>query len=262
MDREPGKILTLESAAEDQPLHLVLRHGQREKNCLPGVVDRGEGHIHQAVAVLVIRKVTAVIELFQAHPIVIHNTIGRNRPPVPGNQEHSGLCSIQLFQFLHGGAAVQVQVVIPSDLLQVGEVGDHRSLLAAKGQVDEVGHIGSAQSIRHPLELCQFSVRETVQPLDKVVQLIRIDPCSLQALEDGARALDLLHRAVPGQRVPDAQGLQHPDGAVVLVRRDGEGDGDQAVFQVVCVIECCSDLHGINLRFCMTAAPYRAISTA
>ena len=139
---------------------------------------------------------------------------------------------------------MEVQVVIPADLLQVGKVGDHRGLLAAEGQVDEVRHIGSAQFIYHPLKLCQLAVRETIQPLGQIVQFIHIDLTSLQAFQRRDGALDLICHTVSGLWVPNVQRLQHPDGAVVLVRRDGEGDGDQAVFQVVCVIECCSDLHG------------------
>ena len=77
---------------------------------------------------------------------------------------------------------MEVHVVIPANLLQIGKICDDRGLLAAEGQVDEVSHIGEAHLYRHPLELGQLPVRKTVQPLDQVVQLVHIDFAPFQAL--------------------------------------------------------------------------------
>ena len=186
-----------------------------------------------------------VIDLLQLHSVVIDHAVGGDLAGcVVEDQIQCCLACIQSFQLLHGdAAAMQVHVVIPAYLLQVGKVCDDRGLLTAEGQVDEVGHIGSPQLIGHPLELCQLVVGKTVQPLNQVIQLVHIDLASLQTLENGNRTLEFFHRAVPRPRVPDVQCLQHLDGAVILIRRDGKGNGHKAIFYVACVIQGRSDLH-------------------
>lgn len=81
----------------------------------------------------------AVIEFFQLHPIVIDHAVGGHIPIRVTDKLQSKMPGVQLFQLFGGGApAVQGQIMIPPDLVQIGEVGNDRCLLAAEGQVDEI----------------------------------------------------------------------------------------------------------------------------
>ena len=158
---------------------------------------------------------------------------------------------------------MEVHVVIPANLLQVGKVRNDRGLLTTKGQIDEVGHIGESHFRCHSLELGQLPVRKTVQPLDEVIQLVHIDSVSLQAFQTGNAAFDLLHHTILCPRVSDIQRLQHLDRVVVLILRDGEGDSDQAIFQVISVIQSRFDPHAptpfrsVFLLWCAYSHPRR-----
>ena len=77
---------------------------------------------------------------------------------------------------------MQVHVVVTAYGLQIGEVRDHRGLLAAEGQVDKVCHIPKIQLFRHGLKLRGLTNIKAVQPLCQVVQLVQIDGEHLHSL--------------------------------------------------------------------------------
>ena len=122
--------------------------------------------------------------------------------------------------------------MVSSNTLQVGKIRDDRDLLTGEGQVDEVDDIGIVIADSRTLELCQLLVREAVQPLGQIVQLIQIDPAPLQPLQDGRAILDLLHLAVTVDGISDLQCLQQLQTVAVFLLRDGEGDGRLSVFRV------------------------------
>ena len=92
-------------------------------------------------------------EYYAEHGLsLIH--IFTNLKEVVLNQQDSGFHSVQLFQFFHAGTpAMDVHVVITANLFQICEVRDHRRLLAAEGQVDEILHAGEMQFFNHRLKL-------------------------------------------------------------------------------------------------------------
>lgn len=70
---------------------------------------------------------------------------------------------------------MDVHVVITANLFQICEVRDHRRLLAAEGQVDEILHAGKIQLFSHRLKLRNLAHSKAVQPLCQIVQLIKVD---------------------------------------------------------------------------------------
>ena len=122
--------------------------------------------------------------------------------------------------------------MVSSNTLQVGKIRDDRDLLTGEGQVDEIDNVGIVIADSRTLELCQLLVREAVQPLGQIVQLIQIDPAPLQPLQDGRAILDLLHLAVTVDGISDLQCLQQLQTVAVFLLRDGERDSHHAIFRV------------------------------
>ena len=65
--------------------------------------------------------------------------------------------------------------MLPPNLLQVGEVSDHRGVLTAEAQVDKVLDIRQLQLVGHGLELGVFALAEALQTLGEIVQFVQID---------------------------------------------------------------------------------------
>jgi len=154
--------------------------------------------------------------------------------------------------------------MVAADGGEVGEVGDDRGLLAAKGQVDEILQLEQLQLVCHRLKLCGLAGVEAVQPLGKIVQLLHIDHKHLRSFQDGVEAVDLRHLAVRLDRVTDLQCLQQLHAVGVLVMGDGERDGRHAIFWVMRIAKHRLYHHVSSTPFSKfkTASPYLAISSA
>ena len=133
-------------------------------------------------------------------------------------------------------AAVQRNDVVLPDLLQIREAGNHRGLLTAKRQVDEVLDMGQVQLVGHGLELGGLFCAEAVQPLRQIVQLIHIDQRVLEHFQYAVRAVQFIHHAVPISGKAQLHRLEHFDGLIVLVIRDREGNSGLTILRVLGIV--------------------------
>ena len=138
--------------------------------------------------------------------------------------------------------------MIFSDLLQIGEVCDHRRLLAAEGQVDKVPDVSQVELFRHCLKLRPLITPEAVQPLRQIVQLIHIDRLPFQPLENGIAVCEFVHLAVLPDRIPDFQGGQHLHGMVIFLSGQRKGNSGDAVLRMGRITEYRVKLH-FSLRY-------------
>ena len=124
-----------------------------------------------------------------------------------------------------------------ADFLQIREVGDHRCLLAAERQIDQIPHIKKPVFDGGRLEFSLFLRVKAVQPLGEIIHFVEIDRHLLQPLEDRPVSDDLVHPAVPLQRIPQAHALEHIDHAGIVLLPDWEGNGGLPVFRDTCVAD-------------------------
>ena len=191
-----------------------------------------------------------IVDLFQLHAIAVHHAIGGDCPGAALDQVEGRGQPVYLFERIHRHtAAVDGQGMVFPRLLQLGEVGDDRGPLAAKGEVDEILDVRQAQLAGHGLELFALTLAETAQPLGQVVQLVHVDALGHQPLEDGVLAVQRLHPAVLGGGGTDIHGLQQINGVVILGVRDREGDGDLPVSWLGLVAEDRFEDHAEHFLF-------------
>ena len=206
---------------------------------------------------------TAAIDLLQFHAVVVGHPVGRDCALFAVDQLQRFRPPIQGVVLLHRHhAAADVQAVIPANLFQIGEVRDHRGLLAAEGQVDKILNIRQIPLCRHTLELRSLLLVEAVQPLGKVVQFVHSRISLFQLPENRKAAVHLDNTAVLPQRVPDFQALQQFHRMVILAARNGERYGDLPIFRVGAGSEYSFHNHVSVLPIRITSGPYRTVTTA
>ena len=222
----------------DGPEDLAVRAGEVQHFAAGRLTNARQGQRYHAVPIVVFRQVAAIVDLLQLHAVVIDHAVGGDHPSAALDEVQGLLRPIQRLVFLFGRrTAVECQTMVFSDLFQVGEVGDYCGLLTAECEIDEVFDVGQAQGGRHGLELDDLVIIEAVQPFGQVVQLVHVDGLTRQAVQDGDGKEGFVYPAVLGCGVADAQAVQQLNGGIVLVIRDGEGDGGRAVFRVALVTE-------------------------
>lgn len=168
-----------------------------------------------------------IVDLLQLHAVAVHHAVRGDHPGGSLDQVEGHRTVIQPFKRLHRhGITADGQGVDFADPLQIGEIGDHGGSLAAKRQVDEIPDAGQVQLAGHGFKFDILALREAVQPLGQIIQLIHVDALGGQPVEDGVRAVQPIHLAVLGGGGADAHILQQLNSVVVLAVRDGEGDGD------------------------------------
>ena len=178
----------------------------------------------------------AVIGLIHLHAVVIDYAVAGDRSSAAVDEQDRGFRTVQILQLLNtGSTAVEIHVMLTTDLLQIGEVRDDRCLLTAEGQVDEVFQLKQLQLACHGLELRGLANIEALQPLCQIVQLIQIDTEVLRDFQDRVETVDCHHFAILFERVADLQCFDHLDALVILLFGDGERNCCNAVFGVVSI---------------------------
>ena len=160
---------------------------------------------------------------------------------------------------------MDVHVVITANLFQICEVRDHRRLLAAEGQVDEILHAGEIQLFSHRLKLRKLAHSKAVQPLCQIVQLIKVDLGAYQPIQHRPGTVERVQAAVGFRGIADLQCLQQRNAVVVLISGNGKRDRRNTVFRVVGVAQNCFHHHIASPYFpskFKIASPYLARSRA
>ena len=152
-----------------------------------------------------------------------------------------------------------------ANLFQICEVRDHRRLLAAEGQVDEILHAGEIQLFSHRLKLRNLAHSKAVQPLCQIVQLIKVDLGAYQPIQHRPGTVERVQAAVGFRGIADLQCLQQRNAVVVLISGNGKRDRRNTVFRVVSVAQNCFHHHIASPYFpskFKIASPYLARSRA
>ena len=170
----------------------------------------------------------------------------KNEGFVITNFHSGGVFHTMLMIALRSTAVYGQDMAFPNPF-QIREVGDHRGLLAAERQVDEVLDAGQVQFEGHGFKLGVLTIGKAVQPFGQIIQFIHIDALGIQPVEDGVRAFQPHHPAVLGGRGANANVLQHTDDEVIIAVRDGEGDRDLPVSWAGLAAEDCFENHSEKL---------------
>ena len=198
----------------------------------------GQAKHQDCVLVLIQWEVLAIIDSAELHTVVVDHTIRGDGAVTVADQQQCSFIPVHILQFFTGGgAAVHIQIMAAADFLQIREVGDHRCLLAAECQVDQMPHIEKAEPDSGRLEFCLFLRVKAVQPLGEVIHLIQIDCHLLQPLENRPVSTDLIHPAVSLQRISQTHALEHIDHAGIVLLPDWERNGGLPIFWSVCVAD-------------------------
>ena len=206
-------VLTLIAASSKRPLQ-TLPAGGKEKPCSwgihVGVRFMGQAQQKDTVPILIQGEIPPIIDRAELHPVVVNHAIRCDGSVTVADQQQCSFISVHVLQlFAGGGAAVHIQEMAAADLLQIREVSDHRCLLAAERQVDQMPHIEQSVFDGGRLEFCLFLRVKAVQPFGEVVHLIEVNRHFLQPLEDRPVSADLIHPAVPLHRISQAHALEH-----------------------------------------------------
>lgn len=124
-------------------------------------------------------------------------------------------------------------------LFKIRKIHNHRCLVTAKSQVDEIGYLCKTVAFCCGLELYLFIGRKSVKTFCQVVQLIQIDLLACQDIQNRPIAFNTFHHAVWGKFASYMEHFQHPRNVSVLILWDGEGNRYHPVFHMVLIGQNC-----------------------
>ena len=125
-----------------------------------------------------------IVERLQFQAVVIDHAVGGDRSCFVLEQIQGRHPAINLVVLCrrHSTAVYGQGMAFPNPL-QIREVGDHRGLLAAECQVDEVLDAGQVQFEGHGFKLGVLTIGKAVQPLGQIIQLVHVDGLAVQPFE-------------------------------------------------------------------------------
>ena len=168
-------------------------------------------------------EMCAVIMLLQLHSVIIDHTVAGDCATATVNEQDGSFFSVQILQFLcPGTAAMQIHVMVTAYRIQIGEVRDYSGLLTAEGQVNKIRDTLELKLIGHSLELSCLSKIKAFQALGKVVELIYVDYCILEAFQHRPSSIDLFYLQIGLHRIANFQIFEESDAVVVFVVGNGE----------------------------------------
>ena len=177
---------------------------------------------------------------FEPKIVVENHAARRDGSCARGNEVADQLLAVQMVQNIYRcRAAVGVHIVILTRFVEVLEVRDDRRLLAAEGQIDEAGYILETELVRHCLKLRLLIAPIPLDAPGEEVQFVDVDLLTLQHVQCGRRAVELIDAAVSFGDAADPQLLQHLHAVGVLIIGDGQRDRHLPVFRVIGVTQYC-----------------------
>ena len=132
----------IDTSAKQRPLNLLCCGGEIQVfwilHFCKSLLGCDRQH-HETIVIGTRGKLMPVVVLLQHHAVVVDHAIGGNHPTA-ALDEPEGLCfTIYRLVLVHRHpTAVQRHDVVLPDLLQIGEAGNHRGLLTAKGEIDKI----------------------------------------------------------------------------------------------------------------------------
>ena len=121
-------------------------------------------HFHDAgLRNPVLRELFSVVDRFQLHTVVIHDAELRHCSRLASYQRLRNLLAIQPFKLFRVCRAVDGQIVLSPDLLQIAEVRNDRHFACAERQVDQLVRRTKAESLRRSRKLQQLILVEALQ---------------------------------------------------------------------------------------------------
>ena len=126
-----------DAGAGHSTLNLTFCCGEVEPSDILGVLrlpTGGQCHHKHGRLIEIRREVLSVIGLVHFHAVVVNHAVAGHSASTAVNKQDGSFDTVQIFQLLHTGtAAVEIHIVVTTDFLQVGKVGNDRGLLTTEG---------------------------------------------------------------------------------------------------------------------------------